>query len=109
MTATIKINWKNENKKEKLRGLGTLTTGLVCVSIKIFYNSSKKSYFISYPSYYDEKKEKYVNHVFPVSKDASKMFQELLEKALKDGKQATITIGENMENTDDSDDSDIPF
>ena len=96
MRVTAKINWKNKKKGEKLKALATLKfDNFFGVSVKIF--KSKKGYFMSYPSYYNESKEEYVSQAFPCSKSARKKLDKLLEKLLKDGKEAYIIIKDEVD------------
>ena len=105
MTVTAKINWKNKKKGEKLKALATLKfDNFFGVSVKIF--KSKKGYFMSYPSYYNESKEEYVSQAFPCSKSARKQLDKLLEKLLKDGETAKITVNLLEDEEDDEDDED---
>lgn len=118
MRVTAKINWKNKKKREKLRALATLKfDNFFGVSVKIF--KSKKGYFMSFPSYYNESKEEYVSQAFPCSKSARKKLDKLLEKLLKDGKEAYIIIKDEVDEDEvdedevDEDevdeDDDLPF
>lgn len=113
MRVTAKINWKNKKKGEKLKALATLKfDNFFGVSVKIF--KTKKGYFMYYPSYYNESKEEYVSQAFPCSKSARKQLDKLLEKLLKDGKEAYIIINDEDEvdevDEDELDeDDDLPF
>ena len=113
MRVPAKINWKNKKKGEKLKALATLKfDNFFGVSVKIF--KTKKGYFMYYPSYYNESKEEYVSQAFPCSKSARKQLDKLLEKLLKDGKEAYIIINDEDEvdevDEDELDeDDDLPF
>ena len=112
MTVTAKINWKNKEKGEKLKALATLKfDNFFGVSVKIF--KSEKGYFMSYPSYYSKSKEEYVSQASPCSKSARKQLDKLLEKLLKDGETAKITVNLSEDEEDDEDeedeDDDLPF
>lgn len=101
MKITLKQNWKNKNKKDKVRALCTLSVGdIIGVSVSII--KSKKGYFLAFPSYYNEKKDKYNSYAFPMSKKARKIFDVLLKKFLKNGKKScSIEIDEEHEFDDD--------
>lgn len=117
MTVTATINWKNKKKGEKLKALATLKfDNFFGVSVKIF--KSKKGYFMSFPSYYNESKEEYISQAFPCSKSARKKLDKLLEKLLKDGKESYIIIkdevdedvvDEDEDEVDEDEDDDLPF
>lgn len=107
MKVTAKINWKNPKKGEKLWALATLKfDNFFGVSVKIF--KSKKGYFMSLPCYYNENKAEYVSQAYPCSKSARKKLDKLLEKLLKDGKEAYIIIKDEDE-VDEVDEDDLPF
>lgn len=112
MRVTAKINWKNPKRGEKLRAFATLRfDNFFGVSVKIF--KSKKGYFMSLPCYFNEDKAEYVSQAFPCSKSARKKLDKLLEKLLKDGKEAYIIIKDEDEVDEDEVDEDeyddLPF